>query len=560
MNDDIGFEITKRYLKREALVKGFSDIEADSLIRKYDDLYKAWSTDLMKQFPNGSWRTINGARVFIDGGKVVAGLNNFNGKIEDFFKEKRQAESKPETKSETSKPAKSELDTAIENWDAAKLKDAISEKHRWLLLSEKFGEKAIAHKTDNELDKMFKEHFPEEYAHNQRIPENEKKIESELKKWGHGNNWGRISDHEINDIARIRENIEKDKEDPKFIENEMSALSDEDYLQAAHGVNYMVERKDFKDLHPDYQAFLKKGQKILNKGAEAILEKQKAAEQQKESEKHESFNQIKHFLDFESGSTINPIDQKPQINFGRIFNQHDPLQAMTDIRNYFRDHAKDKSPLWKNQFDIDGFVGEIKDRDTIPLPTQNKIKKVKPVSHEDALKGIVSSDKLHPVMNGIHHDPEGYKVATDAFKLIAVKTDVGENSGKIIDPKTGQKVDGRYPDYKSIIPTSFENMESNVDLGKLHANTEYANKLGKMIERGYGSSMKINPSIPQIFDPKIINETVDSLRKLGVTHADFHFNDDVQRPIVIKGETHKGEEVTALVLPKNPEGKPFQFS
>ena len=54
------------------------------------DLFKAWSKDLGKRFPGGGWRTINGARVFIDkAGKVVAGLGGFNDYIDNFFKDKK---------------------------------------------------------------------------------------------------------------------------------------------------------------------------------------------------------------------------------------------------------------------------------------------------------------------------------------------------------------------------------------------------------------------------------------------------------------------------------------
>lgn len=59
----------------------------------FDDLLeKSFSGDLSKRFPNGGWRTINGAKVFINGGKVVAGLDGFNGMINDFFKEKAEKE------------------------------------------------------------------------------------------------------------------------------------------------------------------------------------------------------------------------------------------------------------------------------------------------------------------------------------------------------------------------------------------------------------------------------------------------------------------------------------
>lgn len=54
-----------------------------------EEFEKAWSTDLMKKFPQGSWRTINGAKVFIHNGKVIAGLGGFNDKIDKFFEGKK---------------------------------------------------------------------------------------------------------------------------------------------------------------------------------------------------------------------------------------------------------------------------------------------------------------------------------------------------------------------------------------------------------------------------------------------------------------------------------------
>lgn len=50
-----------------------------------DDIFKSWSGDLQKRFPNGNWKTVNGAKVFVNGGKVVAGLAGFNGEIDKFF-------------------------------------------------------------------------------------------------------------------------------------------------------------------------------------------------------------------------------------------------------------------------------------------------------------------------------------------------------------------------------------------------------------------------------------------------------------------------------------------
>ncbi len=66
-----------------------------------EDFYKSWSSDLKQKFPNGDWRTVNGAKVFINNGKVVAGLDGFNGEIDKFFEErkvKKETEQTPKEK------------------------------------------------------------------------------------------------------------------------------------------------------------------------------------------------------------------------------------------------------------------------------------------------------------------------------------------------------------------------------------------------------------------------------------------------------------------------------
>ena len=73
----------KQKLHRELMIKGFTFEESLEVIEK------SWSTDLNKKFPKGEWRTINGARVFINGSKVVAGLDGFNKMIDESSKEKK---------------------------------------------------------------------------------------------------------------------------------------------------------------------------------------------------------------------------------------------------------------------------------------------------------------------------------------------------------------------------------------------------------------------------------------------------------------------------------------
>lgn len=77
-----------------------------------DDLFKSWSGDLQKRFPNGSWKTVNGAKVFVNGGKVVAGLDGFNGEIDKFFDGKRKKEDSSKENSEKRERTKRRVELA----------------------------------------------------------------------------------------------------------------------------------------------------------------------------------------------------------------------------------------------------------------------------------------------------------------------------------------------------------------------------------------------------------------------------------------------------------------
>lgn len=79
--------------RKDNILKAFGIYHDEDL-----EIRKAWSNDLQKQFPNGKWVTINGSHVFINNGKVVAGLEGFNGFIDDFFKDKDQSENKKRVK------------------------------------------------------------------------------------------------------------------------------------------------------------------------------------------------------------------------------------------------------------------------------------------------------------------------------------------------------------------------------------------------------------------------------------------------------------------------------
>lgn len=65
---------------------------------------------------------------------------------------------------------------------------------------------------------------------------------------------------------------------------------------------------------------------------------------------------------------------------------------------------------------------------------------------------FVSKDELRQVLTGVYHD-YGFKVATDAFILVAIKDEYDESEleGKVVG-KDGAFIDGKYPNWRSVIP------------------------------------------------------------------------------------------------------------
>jgi hypothetical protein len=58
-----------------------------------EDFLKGFGADLEKKFPNGSWKTVGGSKVFVNNGKVIAGLDGFNKEIDSFFDKKKEPSS-----------------------------------------------------------------------------------------------------------------------------------------------------------------------------------------------------------------------------------------------------------------------------------------------------------------------------------------------------------------------------------------------------------------------------------------------------------------------------------
>jgi hypothetical protein len=95
------------YLEDREIVKSVMQDNLDSNYNR-EDFLKGFGADLEKRFPNGSWKTVGGSKVFINGGKVVAGLDGFNKEIDKFFEGKKAKQSSSKSKEDAQH--KTELD------------------------------------------------------------------------------------------------------------------------------------------------------------------------------------------------------------------------------------------------------------------------------------------------------------------------------------------------------------------------------------------------------------------------------------------------------------------
>ena len=76
----------------------------------------------------------------------------------------------------------------------------------------------------------------------------------------------------------------------------------------------------------------------------------------------------------------------------------------------------------------------------------------------DAKKGkfnifnYVAKDAFRPVMNGVFHE-EGFKVASDAYIMVAIKEDYADDmEGKVLLPDGSFETSQVYPKWRSVIP------------------------------------------------------------------------------------------------------------
>lgn len=86
---------------------------------------------------------------------------------------------------------------------------------------------------------------------------------------------------------------------------------------------------------------------------------------------------------------------------------------------------------------------------------------------------VVASDELRPVMNGVYFDEvNDCCVGSDGHLLVVYKCGKTKLGGKII-LLSGEEIEGRYPNYLSVIPSERVEYDHRIDLKELYSACQY---------------------------------------------------------------------------------------
>lgn len=152
-------------------------------------------------------------------------------------------------------------------------------------------------------------------------------------------------------------------------------------------------------------------------------------------------------------------------------------------------------------------------------------------------KNVVAKDEMRPVMNGIFFE-EGSCVGSDGHLLVVYKCGKTKMEGQIIGPN-GEFIDGRYPNYKSVIPSEREEYPYRIDLKDVynacswHLRQSYANAEDCVLILQKGFGIKTLVRLLSVFI------AADEIKTAKI------FKSDADRATVIESES-----VTAVIMPK----------
>jgi hypothetical protein len=202
----------------------------------------------------------------------------------------------------------------------------------------------------------------------------------------------------------------------------------------------------------------------------------------------------------------------------------------------------ESSNLPKKQFlKRDKIINDFDPNENIDVkPIEKAVKQGK--SKSESIGIAVSKDDLRPNMQGVFNDAVNKKlVATDANKMIVI-SDPSIKETKIIDPKTGDVIDGRFPDYDAVIPKD-NPIKRKVNVKEFLAQLNGLSETKKFFDTPIAGKIKIGEQ-EFAFNSELMRDVFQVMAEQGVTEVELQLSQP-NRALVV--ESNKG--VMGIVMP-----------
>lgn len=202
----------------------------------------------------------------------------------------------------------------------------------------------------------------------------------------------------------------------------------------------------------------------------------------------------------------------------------------------------ESSNLPKKQFlKRDKIINDFDPNENIDVkPIEKAIKQGK--SKSESIGIAVSKDDLRPNFQGVFNDAVNKKlVATDANKLIVI-SDPSIKETKIIDPKTGDVIDGRFPDYDAVIPKD-NPIKRKVNVKEFLAQLNGLSETKKFFDTPIAGKIKIGEQ-EFAFNSELMRDVFQVMAEQGIIEVELQLSQP-NRALVV--ESNKG--VMGIVMP-----------
>lgn len=193
---------------------------------------------------------------------------------------------------------------------------------------------------------------------------------------------------------------------------------------------------------------------------------------------------------------------------------------------------------------------EIEQRFVDGLAKQGEIgKPTKPVSIEKILPEFTSRDEQRPIMNCIYYDAEGYAVASDAYILMASKSQYDpKQEGKMVAAhkikgvaEKGGVVEGKFMKWRNVISQAKAN-SAEIDLPKLRDFLAGVKELMKGSKEDATVQVRMPNGAIIGFEPEYLLKFVQGAEAMGVKEIEYMASN--------RAITGRSEDGIVLLMPK----------